>query len=205
MTIEPLNWNIFILGSWNSAILTPNGIGKLLFGLLEGTPLQVEIDLDSFGRYKVTYDDVSVVPHHNSLEINPKALTPECMAKACQVAIKALASLPKTPVSAVGINFRFRINDESESISDIQNALLDKKLSDNQFQFSERIICRAIKLGSHILNLQIVQGTPGEEGSTIIHANFHCETKSKEDMEEWLKESDKFHAMIMDIIKKIEK
>ena len=42
MPAEPFSWNAVVVGAWNIAILSPDGVRRRLFDLPEGTPIELE-------------------------------------------------------------------------------------------------------------------------------------------------------------------
>ncbi len=50
----PFDWNVVIIGSWNPAILTPQGITTRLLQLEAGTPVEVQVSLDC--RFSLSMD-----------------------------------------------------------------------------------------------------------------------------------------------------
>jgi len=46
MKLEPIDWNVIIVGRWNTAILTPGRIAEKIFQQQPGTGLHVDVPLD---------------------------------------------------------------------------------------------------------------------------------------------------------------
>ena len=50
MPLEPYDWNVVLLGHWNRAILTPQGISERLFQLLSETEIGIEVPMTPSAR-----------------------------------------------------------------------------------------------------------------------------------------------------------
>ncbi|MET0110029.1 MAG: hypothetical protein ABW084_14095 [Candidatus Thiodiazotropha sp.] len=69
----PIDWNIVVVGAWNVAILTPEGIARRLFNLEPGTPIEVQVAMDVGAPIRVRHDNIIVQPSPTSLVITPQA------------------------------------------------------------------------------------------------------------------------------------
>jgi hypothetical protein len=192
MAAEPFSWNVVIVGAWNIAILTPDGIAKRLFELPQGTPVQVEVPIDRPGPYRVLHDGLMVIPSSNQLEVAPQALELGSLQKASRVAQMALRALPETPVFAAGINIRYRFASLPDELIDLVKAPIDDVLSDTSFQIDGGLTKRSLALPPGILNLEIVQGKSAD-GSVSL--NFHRESTAQTDLQAWLARVEEFFAL----------
>ena len=61
MGLQPADWSVVILGRWNRAILTPNGIAKRLFKLAEAKQVLVAVPLDGVSPYMVRHPTQQIV------------------------------------------------------------------------------------------------------------------------------------------------
>jgi hypothetical protein len=55
---QPFNWDVVIVGFWNRAILTPNGIAKRLFKLPEGSGIEVLVPVNSLEPSQVKHNGI---------------------------------------------------------------------------------------------------------------------------------------------------
>jgi hypothetical protein len=53
MPLKPYDWNVVVLGHWNQAILTPQGIAERLFQLPSETEIGIEVPMDAIGPFRV--------------------------------------------------------------------------------------------------------------------------------------------------------
>ena len=61
MPLEPYDWNVVVLGHWNPAILTPQGISERLFQLPTETEIGIEVPMDAIGPFRVSLGDLAVM------------------------------------------------------------------------------------------------------------------------------------------------
>ncbi len=192
MAIEAVDWSVVVTGAWNVAILTPDGIRKRLFELPDGSPVSIEIAIDRPGSFRVRHEGVIVELSPLGLIISGDPSNLQTLTLACQVAQKALTSLPETPVTATGINFKFRTPDLPNSVLDLLECRLDDLLSDNNHVIVGRTLKRVIDCDSGVINLEISQ----KEGSeSTISFNFHLGSTQSESLTKWLTRVKDFDTM----------
>jgi hypothetical protein len=180
---EPFNWNVIVLGAWNPAILSPDGIRRRLFELPDNTPIELELAVDRPGVFRVASEGIVVVPTTASLEIAPRTPTAETLARACALGRRALQVLPETPVSAAGVNIRYRFDEMPDQVLDLVRAPLDATLSDAAFEVTAALTRRSLALPPGVINVQINHGT-GVAGS--IEFNFHRDATLPTELSNWL-------------------
>jgi hypothetical protein len=181
MNIEAFDWNVVVIGFWNRAILNPGGIGKRLFGLEEGTPIVVEIPLNMLGSPRVKYKDLAVVVDQQSLTIMSERLTYEGLNHAREIAVKAINSLPETPLTATGFNFRFKIDQPTGDLLNATKSKIDELLSDADFEIKERNVKRSVVWSGGVINLSITH-----KENVVVGLNFHRQSSNKNELVTWL-------------------
>jgi hypothetical protein len=192
MSIEAKNWNIIAVGAWNVAILSPDGIRKRLFDLPDGTPVEIEVAIDKPGPFRVVHNNVIVAPTSKSLEILSRSNTIEGLKPAAEIAIKALQQLPETPLTAVGINFRYKIDVIPSPLIDLVKAPIDDLISDAGYVFKGNMIRRSIEHLNGVLNIEIVQGA-SLDGT--INFNFHKDSVKPEELVGWLSQVEAHYVL----------
>lgn len=192
MAIEAADWSVVVIGAWNMAILTPDGIRRRLFELPEGSPIDIEVAVDRPGAFRVRHDGVIVEPSSIGLTISGVACDMLTLARACEVGRRALNGLPETPVLAAGINFKYRISEMPDAVLDLLESPLDDKLSDEGLQIVGRVLKRVIQCENGVLNLDIVQGM---ELDGVAGFNYHLDSNKAEELAEWLTKSERFGEM----------
>jgi hypothetical protein len=182
MPIEPYNWNAVVTGFWNLAILSPDGIRSRLFELAPGTPVEVEVAVDRPGPYRVKHNGLIVVPTNSRLEVLAEACDAESIIRACALCRRALASLPETPVTAAGINIRYRLPEIPDAVIDLVRAPLDNAISDAGHTVTAARTRRTLPVPPGVVNVQI--GKSGTAGT--LEFNFHRESPSPSELGVWL-------------------
>lgn len=183
MKVEAYDWNVIVTGFWNRAILNPAGIAKRVFGLKDGTPLEVAIALDGLGPPRVRYEGITVISNTGRLVISVDDNKYTNVDKARKMAIKAINSLPETPLTAAGINIRFRVQEPPESIIVATSSEIDNLLSDNAFIIDERKLHRSLKWKDGFLNVNIIY-----KNDLKVELNFHRTSSKPEELVAWLNE-----------------
>jgi hypothetical protein len=181
MKVEAYDWNVIVTGSWNRAILNPGGIAKRLFGLEQGTPIEVLVEIDGLGPPRVRYDGFTVVPDAGRLVISTGDNKYTRIEKAREMAIKTIVSLPETPLTAAGFNIRVRVEEPPESIIKVTSPEIDNLFSDNDFIIDERRLHRSLKWKNGILNVNIIY-----KNDLKVELNFHRSSSKTEDLIAWL-------------------
>jgi hypothetical protein len=202
MSGTPTDWNIVIVGAWNLAILTPEGIARRLFELEPETPVEVQVSLDGRAPIRVKYENILVQPSPASLIVTPQEPTPSELEKSVTIAKRALTRLPETPVSAAGLNLRFWFEKIPDSLIKAGLSVIDDKLSDEGFRTLEKGLKRTIEWGDGVINLEIQER---EDSSALVIFNYHRNSKAAEQLITWLEtfrdmldKCDKLRALITD-------
>lgn len=181
MRIEPIDWNVVVLGFWNRAILTPAGIGRRLFRVEEGTPLQVEIPLEGLAPYRVRHDGLIVTADSGRLVVATESPSFPSLERAMTAAATAIDSLPETPLSAAGFNTRYHIHEPPADLTAACMMSLDHRISEADLTISGRQVHRTIKFGEGVLNLEIRDDTVAR-----VSLNFHLGSTSSNALKTWL-------------------
>jgi len=183
MSLVPSRWNVVVVGHWNRAILTPSGISRRLFGLEEGTPVEVLVPIDAIGPYQVKHDSVIVIARSDRLIVEVSDATFEQLGIAKSIASKAVSELPETPFSAAGINIGYRVDGLEGALQEITSHNSDSRLSDGDFKIVGRLHQRTLEYGEGVINVK-VERTNDEPYS--IEFNFHRKSSEKSELKAWL-------------------
>ena len=184
MPLTPDNWNAVVAGRWNRAILTPSGIAHRLFELVEGTNIEVLMPLDEIGRYQVKHDRCIVEVTKQHLLVQPVESSFENLHIASDICCKALASLPETPLTAVGINIRYAVSQDCQSIRNILTHASDLWLADHDETLVGRSHRRSLSFKQGMINIE-VSTLDGTEYSILF--NVERASKSRSELTEWLR------------------
>ena len=183
MAVELFDWNVVVVGYWNSAILTPSGIAKRLFELAEGTPIMVEVPMDGLAPHRVRHDGFIVTAEPGRLALTMETPTLTNLERARQIAARAVRALPETPLTAAGFNIRLKLDDAPERLLQDTAAAIDTSLSDAGLIIKSRSVRRSLEHGKGTLNLDVRQAGNGE---TKIELNFHRQCAEVAELCEWL-------------------
>lgn len=183
MAVSAANWNCVIVGRWNRGILTPAGIAKRLFGLEEGTPIEINVPIDYLVPMRVKYSGISVVVDETRLIIEVEEKSFIQMKRALELAKKAIDSLPETPLAAVGINFRYTISNPPEILLRRLQLALDEDISDCSYTITQKGARRRLKFNDGHINMEILEGV---DGNWDVVLNFERVTERHNDIKAWL-------------------
>jgi hypothetical protein len=182
MPAEPYSWNVVVVGAWNTAILSPDGVRRRLFNLPEGTPIELEIAVDRPGNFRIGHDGLVVIPTSSRLEVATRVPTPESLERACRLCQRALQGLPETPVSAVGVNVRYRFAELPDAVLDLVGAPVDGALADADFHVQGATTSRTVVVPPGAVNIKITHS----QGAGSLEFNFHRESAVAPELSEWL-------------------
>lgn len=189
MAIEPAGWNVVVIGAWNVAILTPDGVRKRLLDLPEGTPVEIEVPVDRPGPYRIRHDGIIATPSPMALEVAAMEPSPENLKRACCIAAKALTALPETPVTAAGVNIRYSGRELPDALLDMTKMRLDEALSDQGYEITSHTIRHSLKLLPGVVNLDL---TIKPDGDGSVSFNYHLDSEQPSQLMEWLGRSAEF-------------
>lgn len=183
------NWNVVVSGSWNLAILTPDGIRKRLFKLAEGTPLQIEMAIDQPGMFRVGHDGVTVAPLSRQLDVSVQTNDVSSLVKASRIAATAIEGLPETPIVAAGVNFRFTLETLPDALLDMLKTTVNDAYSDAGYSIVASLTQRSLEYSSGVINIEILEE---KDGTGTVLMNFHCASSSPAVLSEWLTKTEEF-------------
>lgn len=183
MPLKPAEWSVVVVGRWNRAILTPAGLGKRVFKVPEGTPLEVMVAIDAIAPPQVKYGGMLVIAGSDRLLVQPTLSTFEKLTEAFTLARNALEELPETPVIAVGFNVKYQTGDYVEAIDGVLATDLDDRASDAGYEIADRGIHRSMKRQNGKVN---ISATQDEGGMRSVMINFDLKSDDPLKHQEWL-------------------
>jgi hypothetical protein len=179
---KPVDWNAVVLGAWNVAILTPRGVAQRLFKLDVGTPVEVQVQIDQPGPLRINHDGVGVIPSATALIAIPASPTLTGLRRAAEIVARGVESLPHTPVTAAGVNLRYRFAEVPDELLAL-TAGADDLFADGDLPVVSRVTKRSIRWKSGLLNLEIHQN---EDATCEVVVNFHRQSSEGADLTAWL-------------------
>jgi hypothetical protein len=196
MSAIPTDWNIVIAGSWNTAILTPEGVKTRLFGLDVGTPIEVLVPIDGRTPLQMKYNNINVQPASDRLIISPIEPNPDALIAAVDVAQRALTSLPETPLTAAGVNIRYSYESMPDALIESGVSTIDDKITDEGHKTLQKKLARKIKWEEGVLNLEI---TESNDSSGLVVFNYHRDTEHHRELSEWVG----MHERMLEVCRKL--
>lgn len=181
MSLTPVDWSVVVAGRWNRAILTPAGIAKHLFGN-PNAPIEVLIPIDVIAPPRVKHDGIVVVASSDTLQFIAEKCSFSAIAKARELAKRALDELPKTPIMAVGINTNFAITEALPEIANVVDSEWDDELSEEDFAIAERETVRQLIWGDASINVRVASNAEGQS----VKINFNLASDDPKRQDEWL-------------------
>lgn len=170
--IEPVraDWTIVVVGKWNVAIFNPSWLSANVF---EKPELGVEVNLEPELPRRITGDKVTLIPSYSRLILAPADLEEGTLMRMEQVACSLLRILEHTPVSAVGINFAYRIAPASTDLLTRLPSLYSQDFAHEELMVKSREFKWTLEHEGHDLNVS--SRVSVEE--IFIKFNFHTRVK----------------------------
>jgi hypothetical protein len=185
MPLEPFDWNVVIAGFWNRAILTPGWIANNLFGVPEGTELQIDVPVHVVGPIRVTYNGIVVVPTAGQLIVEAQASSYQSLGQSMAIALRAVNELPKTPFGAVGYNIRFKgpaADRELQPALDLLRHTCDDRFALDGREIRKRNHSWAVPFLNGIANLAATL----EDDVVKVTINYELQAHDQTTMAAWL-------------------
>ena len=183
MASEPFSWNVVVIGAWNTAILSPDGVRKRLFQLPAGTPVDLQVAIDRPGHLRISHEGVMVIPTPSRLEVVATDGTGTGLTRAAGICQRAISELPETPVTAAGVNIRYRFEELPDDALAQVAAPLDDALALAGREIVNSSTRRTIEFDAGIVNLT-VSYTPA--GTGTVEFNFHRDSGEAKELSGWI-------------------
>lgn len=155
-------------------IFTPQWVGKELFGVAE---VEALVPLNPLLPIVYRDKDVSLQVGEDRVVFNARETTSACRERMEGLACVLLELLPKTPVSAIGVNFGFIEKAPEDSLLECFNFSDDLDLGSADWDTERKKLTRRLVSGEKTLNLTLVYEASGE---ILVDANFDFAVKSSE-------------------------
>ena len=154
-----------------------------LLGLPKGSGVEVLVPIEGLEPPKVMHEGIIITASTSRLLVEMKTQGYGGMEKALNIAVKALESLPETPVRAAGYNIKYHgpssmSLDHSEPLQLPLNAL-----SDGGYEVISHGLLHQIRFREGVINLKTVS----KEDVLELELNFHKDSNKREDLIAWLK------------------
>ena len=184
MTEIPVN--IAILGAWNPFIFTPEWVKKHLATSKE-SEVTMAISVGSNLPPKLTVEGVNIYPSSNVviLDFEGSGTCALCF-KMVEVASKLISLLGHTPLTAVGMNFRYFLDaSKSNKITELFSFEDSSKIDSNKYLLKSSEIRRTYSFKDVQLNLGIFTNSE----KICVEFNFHLDSSDGAKITEFLTQS----------------
>lgn len=172
-------FNVVVLGAWNPAIFSPEWARQNLSENSSNDPI-LALAISPMVPARLTVDDVNIYVSNNSLSFDSNEYNEDAFSKVSIKIQRISELLAHTPVSAVGVNFRFVGSIADSEILMAMFTLKDApKIDSSKFTLTETVLRRTFKLSdSTVLNLSIALVS----GEVFIEFNFHRDLTSTSEL-----------------------
>jgi hypothetical protein len=186
MAANPNDWNVVVVGAWNLAILTPEGIKRRLFELSQATPVEVQVAIDQQAPIRVLHSGLTVIPSRNTLVVEPVSPGAGSLRAAAAVLARAVRLLPETPMTAAGVNVRYRLDPVPDDLIHVVESDVDTRLADLGFAIQHRGLLRRLAWNQGVINCE---WHTDESGSRVGY-NFHLSSSEPQQLAAWVEQSE---------------
>lgn len=176
-------WNAVVVGRWNRAILTPAGIGTIIFNVAEATAMEVAVSIDAHLPHRVHHDGVWVVAASDRLIIEPDVHSYAELQKSKLYAARAVGDLSRTPMIAAGINIRREIERPSDQLSELAADSDDGKLGELGLNIVQRSLKRGVEWEGGVINISVDRE---QGGNYLVGLNFDRQSKNPAELKAFL-------------------
>jgi len=163
--------------------LSPNWIAKNLFGVSEGTEIEVQVPFNAVLPLKVRHGELVVESQNNRLQVE---CPPEFdrLSDAMKIGLRAIGELPKTPFSAVGFNVLFALTSTAEEIPAFRfDGYLDSTLRAADREVTMRSAQRKYRWGDGQVLVVVEESV---EQPLKLAINLERQSRNEEELKTWL-------------------
>lgn len=194
----PIDWNVVVVGAWNIAILTPEGIVRRMFQLPSGTPVEVQVPLDRQAPIRVKHRDIVVSPSSTHLVVGPVEQSLPGISASSQIVQRALASLPETPLQASGINFRYIFDEFPDDFIRDLGSPMEDRLADHGHQTMGKVSKYILSWEPGTLNVEVHQPASGRP---LVTVNFHLNSTENRALQDWIGRVEEMHRTTCNLLR----
>lgn len=145
--------------------------------------MEVLEPIDEIGALQVRRDNCRVTVDGGRLVVSPDLSNFSQLDKAKTIAIRGIRGLAETPLSAVGVNFRFQSPEAVASLQPILRHPSDDDLSDTGFSIIARNHRRTVEWAAGVVNISI---DCTKDNRVIVLFNFELLLSEFEQLASWL-------------------
>lgn len=168
------NFTIVVVGNWNVSIFSPEWVGKNIF---DRKSITLEVGIEPELPRRLTVDDVVVIPQSSRLMVTLSKIDDITLKRMEDAVCKILQLLSHTPVSAVGVNFGYRVRPVTENFCANIPVLLAEKLASEGLaieSYETKWTVGYERERKAVLNLSVEMA----KDEAALKFNFHSNTKN---------------------------
>jgi hypothetical protein len=174
MILLPKKSTIVVVGFWNRMIFNPKMVACEIFNVEEIETL-VAIDPSSPTIYQ--NKDTLLQITDKRIVLTSRKPEKECLKKTEKMACTILEFLPRTPISAIGVNFGFRENEPEDNLLELFGFADEADIGACEWEIASKRIVRTLIHDEMRLNFTLEQPGPDH---IEIHANFDFSVEKPE-------------------------
>lgn len=173
----PSGHNIVLVGAWNIRIFSPEWVAMNLAKLKKEVQLEVAVG-NPVAPIKLSFDSVELRVGAGRLVVAARDLTDVALLQVRDAAVSVLTMLSHTPVSAIGVNFQYRVSNPPSSLLDVFVLSDAGPWSDFDARLKTTSIHRKTSFQGRGLDI-LLDLTP--EGDVLVEFNNNTAIKSAAD------------------------
>lgn len=170
MILEQADQRIVLVGFWNPMIFSPQWIGNGRLTDQENIDIMVPLNNPTQGtRYH--FDNIILTVFNTRIHIGSKGLGQSELEKQAAIATRILEDLAHTPVSAVGVNFKFTVQEPSPELFSILPSSNMEDVAELGYSLNHQSSTRNLVKGDLVLNVKTDHKI--ESNTVDIEFNHH--------------------------------
>jgi hypothetical protein len=177
-------FNINVIGAWNQAIFSPEWVKANLAEDKERDVMMAMSFPVTAAPVRITVDSINIYPSAQILTLDAATVSDELMATCASKFRQIAALLPHTPVTGMGINFRFVGSvDDSAGLAELFTFPDAGNIDAAVF----RAVSASIKRGFALADGRTLFLTlENANGMLTVEFNFHGDVRTVEEMSNYL-------------------
>lgn len=174
------NWNIVLVGAWNTRIFNVVWLGEFIFP--EIPTVNAAVSLVPSHLTKFMAEGIEIIPTEERLLLRPTDISDKTLELLENKAREILRLLSHTPVTAVGVNMTYRTDSPDADLLKVFALNDDAKLVENKLMRSSCSVSRAFTNNVGMINLILTEA----QGAVDLQFNFHYDVKNTEQVSSYL-------------------
>jgi len=150
---------------------------------VDTSDIYAEIPIHARAPWRIRHEQIAVLVDDGILELAVDDSVFSTLDTARQYAKRALAELPRTPLSAAGYNIRFRSPEATPEFAGLFGESFDRCIATAGHAVSDRLARRSIPLENGVINLEAILKSSNR---AVFQAIFHLDSEDANELTAWL-------------------